>query len=212
MGSATARNSTLPGELPRNLGAREHRIMGVDLAGIGGSALTDARVAVPETPTSAFRSPMCRPATPCCCRWRWAGREMLSVHGYFCGCERRRLLRVSRLPAGIHRGVRAPRRLATKAGVEGAAFQDSSASHRHVQGRTSFGREAHSAWTTALTVSCYQADADGGACGKCDSCRLRAAGFAGRAASPIPPAIPALKPRYPELAMNCRPTSAIMRA
>jgi len=30
----------------------------------------------------------------------------------------------------------------------------------------------------AATVSCYQADADGRACGKCDSCRLRAAGFA----------------------------------
>ena len=38
-------------QIAANLGAREHRIMGVDLAGIGGSALTDARVAIPESPT-----------------------------------------------------------------------------------------------------------------------------------------------------------------
>jgi 7-cyano-7-deazaguanine synthase len=36
------------------LGAREHRVMSVDLAGIGGSALTDARVPVPESPTSGI--------------------------------------------------------------------------------------------------------------------------------------------------------------
>ena len=48
--------------------------MNVDLAGIGGSALTDRALAVPESADHRHtRSPMCRHAIRCCCRWRWAG-------------------------------------------------------------------------------------------------------------------------------------------
>ncbi len=67
--------------------------------------------------------------------------------------------------------------LATKAGVEGLGFRiqaplQEMSKARIVQEGTRLGVDY------AATVSCYQADTDGRACGKCDSCRLRAAGFA----------------------------------
>jgi len=67
--------------------------------------------------------------------------------------------------------------LATKAGVEGQGFRiraplQQLSKAKIVQEGIRLGVDY------AMTVSCYQADADGRACGKCDSCRLRAAGFA----------------------------------
>jgi len=67
--------------------------------------------------------------------------------------------------------------LATKAGVEGQGFRiqaplQNMSKAQIVQAGTKLGVDY------ALTVSCYQADAQGQACGKCDSCRLRAEGFA----------------------------------
>ncbi|WP_278420889.1 7-cyano-7-deazaguanine synthase, partial [Stutzerimonas kunmingensis] len=67
--------------------------------------------------------------------------------------------------------------LATKAGVEGLGFRiqaplQEMSKARIVQEGARLGVDY------AATVSCYQADTDGRACGKCDSCRLRAAGFA----------------------------------
>jgi 7-cyano-7-deazaguanine synthase len=66
--------------------------------------------------------------------------------------------------------------LATKAGVEGQGFRiraplQSLSKAQIIQAGISHGVDY------ALTVSCYQADDQGRACGKCDSCRLRAAGF-----------------------------------
>ena len=58
----------------RALGAREHRIMHVDLGRIGGSALTDHSIAVPDDAGRGHsRSPMFPRATPSCCRWRSPG-------------------------------------------------------------------------------------------------------------------------------------------
>ena len=67
--------------------------------------------------------------------------------------------------------------LATKAGVEGQGFRiqaplQAMSKAEIAQAGVRLGVDY------ALTVSCYQADEQGRACGKCDSCRLRAAGFA----------------------------------
>jgi 7-cyano-7-deazaguanine synthase len=67
--------------------------------------------------------------------------------------------------------------LATKAGVEGAAHPRARAAAADVQGRHR-ARGLRLGVDFAQTVSCYQADADGRACGHCDACRLRADGFA----------------------------------
>ena len=75
--------------------------------------------------------------------------------------------------------------LATRAGVEGARFRV----HAPLidWSKADIIRAGHARWasTIALTVSCYQADAGGRACGRCDSCRLRRAGFE-RAGVPDP--------------------------
>jgi len=166
------------------LGAREHRVMRVDLADIGGSALTDLRVAVPETPQPGI------PATYVPARntlflslaLGWA--EVLSARDIFVGVN---AVDYSGYPDCRPTFIEAFERLAalaTKAGVEGAQF------HVHAplidMSKADIIREGQRLGVDfAATVSCYQADSEGRACGKCDSCRLRAAGFAA-AGSPDP--------------------------
>ena len=159
------------------LGAREHRVMRVDLADIGGSALTDLRVAVPETPQPGI------PATYVPARntlflslaLGWA--EVLSARDIFVGVN---AVDYSGYPDCRPTFIEAFERLAalaTKAGVEGAQF------HVHAplidMSKADIIREGSRLGVDfGMTVSCYQADSEGRACGKCDSCRLRAAGFA----------------------------------
>ena len=66
--------------------------------------------------------------------------------------------------------------LATKAGVEGRPLAHPRAADRDDQGANR-ARGLELGVDYSLTVSCYQADADGRACGRCDACRLRRAGF-----------------------------------
>ena len=67
--------------------------------------------------------------------------------------------------------------LATKAGVEGHRLRVHAPLMR--MGKADIAREgARLGVDFSRTVSCYQADADGRACGRCDACRLRAEGFA----------------------------------
>jgi 7-cyano-7-deazaguanine synthase len=159
------------------LGAREHRVMRVDLADIGGSALTDLRVAVPETPQPGI------PATYVPARntlflslaLGWA--EVLGARDIFVGVN---AVDYSGYPDCRPTFIEAFERLAalaTKAGVEGAQF------HVHAplieMSKADIIREGSRLGVDfGMTVSCYQADSEGRACGKCDSCRLRAAGFA----------------------------------
>ena len=91
------------------VGAREHRIMQVDLAGIGGSALTDRSIAVPESRAPEFRSPTFRHATPSCCRWRSRWAEVLAARDIFIGVNVRRFERLSGLSPRVHRGLRRTR-------------------------------------------------------------------------------------------------------
>ena len=159
------------------LGAREHRVMRVDLADIGGSALTDLRVAVPETPQPGI------PATYVPARntlflslaLGWA--EVLGARDIFVGVN---AVDYSGYPDCRPTFIEAFERLAalaTKAGVEGAQFQV----HAPLinMSKADIIREGSRLGVDfGMTVSCYQADSEGRACGKCDSCRLRAAGFA----------------------------------
>lgn len=59
----------------QDLGVVEHKVIGLNLDGMGGSALTDSTIDVPEAPPKASRSPTYRHATPCSCPWPWAGRR-----------------------------------------------------------------------------------------------------------------------------------------
>ena len=157
-------------------GVREHRIMRVDLAGIGGSALTDPAIAVPEEPTAGIPVTYVPARNTIMLALALAWAEVLDAHDIFIGVN---VLDSSGYPDCRPEFIAAFARvaaLATRAGVEGKPCRI----HTPLIG-----------WTKAeiiregtrlqvdyrQTVSCYQADAAGRACGRCDACRLRRAGF-----------------------------------
>ena len=105
----------------------------------------------------------------------WA--EVLGRRAHRDRRERARLLRVSRLPAGVHRRVRVPGDLATRAGVEGRPLRIwAPLQHLTKAGIIRVGLELGVDY--GLTHSCYDPGPDGRPCGRCDSCQLRARGFA----------------------------------
>ena len=163
-------------QIAADLGAREHRIMGVDLAGIGGSALTDARVAVPETPTIGIPVTYVPARNTLLLSLALGWAETVGALDIFVGVN---AVDYSGYPDCRPEFIEAFERLsrlATKAGVEGVAFKIQApliAMSKVDIIRT--GIELGVDYSA--TVSCYQAGADGTACGQCDSCRLRAAGF-----------------------------------
>jgi 7-cyano-7-deazaguanine synthase len=159
------------------LGAHEHRIMRVDLAGIGGSALTDASVAVPETMQQGI------PATYVPARntlflslaLGWA--EVLGAAEIFVGVNAVDYSGYPDCRPAFIQEFEKLAQIATKAGLEGTRFKIHApliemSKADIIRAGLRLGVDF------SATVSCYQADAAGRACAKCDSCRLRAAGFA----------------------------------
>jgi 7-cyano-7-deazaguanine synthase len=159
------------------LGAHEHRTMRVDLAGIGGSALTDPKMAVPEAlaPGIPVTYVPARNTLFLSLALGWA--EVIGAGDIFVGVN---AVDYSGYPDCRPAFIKAFEQLAqvaTKAGVEGGRF------HIHAplikMSKADIIRAgADLGVDFGATVSCYQATADGRACAKCDSCRLRAAGFA----------------------------------
>ena len=158
------------------LGAREHRIMGVDLAGIGGSALTDSSIAVPTSPVAGipFTYVPARNTLMLSLALGWA--EVLGAEAIFIGVN---AVDYSGYPDCRPEFIAAfadAARLGTRVGTEGAAIRVEAPLVR--LSKADIIREGHRLGVDfSLTVSCYQADSEGQACGRCDSCRLRREGF-----------------------------------
>jgi 7-cyano-7-deazaguanine synthase len=158
------------------LGALEHRVMHVDLAGIGGSALTDMNVAVPESPTAGIPVTYVPARNTIMLSLALAWAEVLGARDIFIGVN---VLDSSGYPdcrPEFIAAFEALGALATKAGVEGAACRLHAPLIRLTKAqiiRTGLALGID----YRMTVSCYQADGDGRACGRCDACRLRRAGF-----------------------------------
>ena len=166
-------------ELARDLGAIAHKVVVVDLRSIGGSALTadidvpeHASAGIPVTYVPARNTIMLSVALG------WA--EVLAADDLFCGvnavdysgypdCRPEFIAAFERLAA-----------LATKAGVEGHGFRVHAPLMR--MSKADIVREGlRLGIDFSRTVSCYQADSEGRACGRCDACRLRAEGFSSAA-------------------------------
>jgi 7-cyano-7-deazaguanine synthase len=159
------------------LGASEHRIMGVDLAGIGGSALTDTTVAVPERPSAGIPITYVPARNTLLLSLALGWAEVLGAADIFVGVNAVDYSGYPDCRAEFIEAFERLARLATKAGVEGVSFKiqapliemSKAAIIRMGSGLgVDFG----------MAVSCYQAASDGAACARCDSCRLRMAGFA----------------------------------
>ena len=161
----------------RALGAVEHKTVDIDLRSIGGSALTQDSIAVPDQAGSGI------PATYVPARntimlsiaLGWA--EVLGAIDIFCGVN---AVDYSGYPDCRPEFIDAFERLAnvaTKAAVEGAALRVHAPLMR--SSKADIVREGVRLNVDfAATVSCYQADRHGRACRRCDACRLRAQGFA----------------------------------
>ena len=162
------------------LGAVEHRIMQIDLAAFGGSALTDTSIAVPEDGASAQAIPVtyvpARNTIFLSFALAWA--EVLHAHDIFIGVN---AVDYSGYPDCRPEFIRAFEQmanLATRAGVEDAARLRIRTPLIDLTKAQIVERGTMLGVDFGATVSCYQADPEGRACGRCDSCRLRRAGFA----------------------------------
>jgi 7-cyano-7-deazaguanine synthase len=160
----------------RSLGAMEHRVMRVDLAGIGGSALTDLSLPVPEQPSAGIPITYVPARNTIMLSLALAWAEVLGARDIFVGVN---VLDSSGYPdcrPEFIAAFQALARLATKAGVEGTPctlhaplieLTKAEIVREGVRLGVDYGQ----------TVSCYQADPQGRACGVCDACRLRRSGF-----------------------------------
>ena len=159
------------------LGAVEHKVIGLNLNGIGGSALTDTSIAVPEAPTEGIPVTYVPARNTVFLSLALGWAEVLGAHDIFIGVN---AVDYSGYPDCRPAFVEAFERmanLATREGVEGHGFRIQAPLQNLSKAQIVDIGLRHGV-DYALTVSCYQADDDGRACGKCDSCRLRAAGFA----------------------------------
>lgn len=160
------------------LGAVEHRVMTIDLGGFGGSALTDRAIAVPESPgTSGIPITYVPARNTVFLAFALAWSEVLGAHDIYIGVN---AVDYSGYPDCRPEFVAAFERmanLATREGVEGEVPLRIRTPLIDLSKADIIRRGTALGVDFAATVSCYQADADGRACGRCDSCRLRREGF-----------------------------------
>src|SRR4030065_2511633 len=162
----------------QSLGAAEHRAMQLDLAAFGGSALTDTRLAVPTAPAAGIPITYVPARNTIMLSLALAWSEVLGARDIFIGVN---AVDYSGYPDCRPDYIAALDRLAnlaTKAGVEGAHLT-LHAPLIQLSKADIIRQGLQLGVDYALTVSCYQADSQGRACGVCDSCRLRRQGFCG---------------------------------
>jgi len=155
---------------------KDHKIINIDMGQIGGSALTDSTIDVPETPSEGIPVTYVPARNTIFLSYALAWAEVLNATDIFIGVN---AVDYSGYPDCRPEYIKAYEQLAglaTKAGVEGASFKIHTplielTKADIIKKGTSLNVDY------ALTVSCYKADDEGRACGVCDSCRFRKDGF-----------------------------------
>jgi 7-cyano-7-deazaguanine synthase len=157
-------------------GVVAHKVIALDLGQIGGSALTDPAIAVPDKPTQGIPVTYVPARNTVFLSLALAWAEVLEARDLFIGVN---AVDYSGYPDCRPAFIAAFERLAnlaTRAGVEGSHFVIhtpliSLSKADIIRTGSELGVDY------SATVSCYSADEQGRACGVCDACRLRAAGF-----------------------------------
>lgn len=158
------------------LGAKQHKTAQLDLSMFGGSALTDSTIDVPESPSEGIPVTYVPARNTIMLSLALAWAEVLEAQDIFIGVN---ALDYSGYPdcrGEYVKAFQAMANLATKSAVEGktitvhAPLIDMTKAQIIQQGNA-LGLDY------GLTVSCYQANHQGQACGMCDSCRFRRDGF-----------------------------------
>ena len=162
--------------IARAIGVTEHKIINIDLTQIGGSALTDNKIAVPIEPSDGIPITYVPARNTLFLSYAIAWAEIINACNIFIGVN---IVDYSGYPDCRLEYIKAFEKLAslaTKAGTEGIKFNihtpliklnKAEIIKKGISLNTDF----------SLTVSCYQADKEGRACGVCDSCRFRRDGF-----------------------------------
>ncbi|MDE0422664.1 MAG: 7-cyano-7-deazaguanine synthase QueC [Gammaproteobacteria bacterium] len=160
-----------------SLGAVAHRVVNVDLAAFGGSALTDFTHAVPESPTQGIPITYVPARNTVFLALALAFAETLAARHLFIGVNAVDYSGYPDCRPAFIRAFEALARLGTKMGVQGGRIEV----HTPLIDLTKaeiIRRGIELGVDFAATVSCYQPDTMGRACGRCDSCRIRRDGFA----------------------------------
>ncbi len=161
----------------RALGAAQHRVVPLDLTIFGGSALTDPTIAVPSTPAPGIPVTYVPARNTIFLALALAYAEVVRAEAIFAGMN---AVDYSGYPDCRPEFIAAFEdlaNLATKRAVEGASLAIRAPIVR--MSKAEIVRLGHDLGVDfSLTVSCYNADREGLACGRCDSCRLRRDGFA----------------------------------
>lgn len=159
-----------------SLGVVEHKVLPIDLAAIGGSALTDASIDVPANGGEGIPITYVPARNTIFLSLALGWAEVIGALDLFVGVN---AVDYSGYPDCRPEYIAAFERLAnlaTKAGVEGQSFQVHAPLIELTKAQI-VAEGVRLGVDYGLTVSCYQANADGQACGHCDSCRYRAVGF-----------------------------------
>ena len=158
-------------------GASDHQVIRFDMSGIGGSALTDSAIAVPEMPTDGIPVTYVPARNTIFLSFALGYAEVLQAEAIFVGVNAVDYSGYPDCRPDYIEAFQAMANQATKAGVEGHGSKIV-APLLHLT-KAEIIRAGNALGVDySQTVSCYQADERGRACGKCDSCRLRKEGFA----------------------------------
>ena len=160
-----------------SLGVADHRIVPLDLRWMGGSALTDSTIAVPKTPGEGIPVTYVPARNTIFLSMALGWAEVLGAQDIYLGVN---AVDYSGYPDCRPEYLNAFERLAnlaTRAGVEGRSLHLQAPLLRLTKAGI-ISRGVRLGVDYSLTLSCYDPDGEGRACGACDSCRLRARGFA----------------------------------
>lgn len=163
-------------QVAAQLGAAAHQVMHVDLDVVGGSALTDRSIAVPEASSEGIPITYVPARNTLFLSLALGWAEVLGAADLFIGVN---AVDYSGYPDCRPEFIAAFERLAqiaTRAGVEGRGLRVH-APLQHMSKKQIVLKGTALGVDFSRTVSCYAADDEGRACGRCDSCRLRAEGF-----------------------------------
>ena len=161
----------------RALGALEHQVAKLDMSFIGGSALTDRDLAVPQTPTTGIPITYVPARNTVFLAMALAWAEVLGARDLFIGVNAVDYSGYPDCRPAFLKAFEELACLATKAGVEGSAFRVR-APLLHLSKADIIKTGLALGVDYGQTVSCYAPSERGQACGVCDACRLRAKGFA----------------------------------
>ena len=160
----------------RHLGAVEHRVVEIDMGQFGGSALTDPSIAVPEQPSAGVPVTYVPARNTVMLALALAWAEVLEAAAIYIGVN---AIDYSGYPDCRPEYIAAFQHLAdlaTRRAVEGKRVRIK-APLVHLSKAQIIRLGTELGVDYSLTVSCYQADAQGRACGRCDACRFRRQGF-----------------------------------